>query len=119
MKIFETTVKGIGLNAELFKHENLLILFGENAPDTLADYCFNIEMNKSEREIKPGMTLKFDEQDYKITAVGEKVKKNLDDLGHITIKFDGSTKAKLPGTLYVEEKEYPVVQIGTKISIIL
>lgn len=119
VKIFETIVKEIGSDAELFKSENLLILFGEDAPDTLTDYCFNIKMNKSKNEIKPGMTLRFDKQDYKITAVGEKVKKNLDELGHITVKFDGSTKAKLPGTLYVEKKEYPAIQIGTEISILL
>ncbi|MCR4430344.1 MAG: PTS glucitol/sorbitol transporter subunit IIA [Tepidanaerobacteraceae bacterium] len=119
VKIYETVVKKIGSNAELFKSENLLILFGENVPDSLTDYCFNIKVNKSKNEIKPGMILRFDDQDYKITAVGEKVKKNLDELGHITVKFDGSTQAKLPGTLYVENKKYPRIQIGTEISILL
>lgn len=117
MSVFETTVKGIGLEAELFKAEKMIILFGENAPASLADYCYNIEMNSSTAEIQPGMSLYFDAKCYLITAVGNVVGKNLDELGHITIKFDGSEAPELPGTLYVEDKELPLIAIGTKVVI--
>jgi PTS system glucitol/sorbitol-specific IIA component len=33
------------------------------------------------------------------------------------VRFDGAAEAELPGTLYVEEKNLPDIQIGTKISI--
>lgn len=115
--IFETEVINIGPEAEMFKEENMLILFGEDAPDTLADYCYNIVVNPSNGEITPGMAIYFDDQSYQITAVGNVVKKNLDDLGHISLKFDGATEAELPGTLYVEEKALPEISVGTKVSI--
>lgn len=117
MSVFETTVKAIGKEAELFKEEKMVILFGENAPDSLADYCYNIEMKASTEEIKIGMLLSFDDSEYSITAVGKVVRKNLDDLGHITIKFDGSKEAELPGTLYVEAKKLPEIAVGTKVKI--
>lgn len=115
--IFETKVTNIGPEAEMFRAENMLIFFGDEAPETLADYCYNIELKNSVGEILPGMTFSFDDQSYQITSVGDVVKKNLDDLGHITLRFDGSAEAELPGTLYVEEKEMPVIKVGTKISI--
>lgn len=115
--IFETQVTNIGPEAQMFRSENMLILFGDEAPETLADYCYNIDLQASTSDILPGMIFSFDEQSYKITAVGDVVKKNLDDLGHITLRFDGSAEAELPGTLYVEEKEMPLIEVGTKISI--
>mgnify|MGYP001165989820 CR=1 FL=1 len=115
--IYETEVTNIGPEAEMFQAENMLIFFGDEAPETLADYCYNIVLKNSTGEITPGMTFTFDDQSYKITAVGDVVKKNLDDLGHITLRFDGSTEAELPGTLYVEDKPMPTIQVGTKISI--
>ncbi|MDT2596402.1 PTS glucitol/sorbitol transporter subunit IIA [Enterococcus dongliensis] len=115
--IFETQVTNIGPEAEMFRQEKMLIFFGNEAPETLADYCYNIQLTPSTDEITTGMDFLFDNQAYKITAVGDVVKKNLDDLGHITLRFDGSETAELPGTLYVEDKELPVITVGTKIMI--
>ncbi|GAA2912873.1 PTS glucitol/sorbitol transporter subunit IIA [Enterococcus pseudoavium] len=115
--IFETQVTNIGPEAEMFQEEKMLIFFGNDAPATLADYCYNIQLAASTGEITKGMTFTFDDQAYKITAVGDVVKKNLDDLGHITLRFDGSATAELPGTLYVEAKAMPTITVGTKIAI--
>jgi len=118
MKIFETTVKDIGKDAELFAEESIVILFGEDAPESLTDYCYKIELVLTTDELTTEQYVIFDSQRYQITSVGSLVKRNLDELGHITIKFDGSKEAELPGTLYVEEKEMPEIKIGTKISIV-
>lgn len=115
--IFETHVTNIGPEAETFQQEKMLIFFGNEAPATLADYCYNIQLAPSTAEITPGMHFSFNDQSYEITAVGDVVKKNLDDLGHITIRFDGSETAELPGTVYVEDKELPTIAVGTKIAI--
>lgn len=117
MNVFETKVLSIGAEAELFKEEKMMILFGKDAPDMLADYCYNIQVNPVHGEISTGRPLIVDNQEYQITAVGDVVLSNLENLGHITIKFDGSTTPELPGTLYVEAKDMPEVQIGTAISI--
>lgn len=117
MTIFNTTITNIGAEAEMFQAEKMIILFGENAPESLADYCYNIQLNKASEEITTEMTLTIADTAYSITAVGSVVTKNLNELGHITIKFDGSTEAELPGTLYVEAKEMPEITVGSTITI--
>ena len=42
MSVFTTKVQSIGPEAELFKEEKMVILFGKDAPDALADYCYNV-----------------------------------------------------------------------------
>ena len=44
-------------------------------------------------------------EEYKITAVGSGANKTIEELGHATIKFDGSPEAENPGTIHVEAKE--------------
>lgn len=117
MSIFKTKVTNIGKEAEMFLLEKMIILFGENAPETLADYCFNINLEKVIKEIAPGMTLVIDGEEFQITSVGNVVTYNLNQLGHITIKFDGSVEPELAGTLYVEKKDIPQISVGSIIEI--
>lgn len=117
MKIYETKVVDLGTEAEMFLEENMMILFGEEVPEDLANYSYIINVNALEDSIESGMTVIFDEETYKVTAVGDLVNKNLRNLGHITLKFDGSTEAELPGTLYLEAKVIPNVNVGTIIKI--
>lgn len=117
MMVYETEIVDFGSSAEMFKAENMMILFGDNAPDDLADYSYIIKIHSVNGKIEPGMVVSFNEESYEITAVGGVVEKNLGDLGHITLKFDGAREAELPGTLYLENKELPDVEVGTTISI--
>lgn len=118
MIIFETKIKDIGNEATEFLGENMIILFGSPIPPELKDFCFETQINEVIEPISAGMYLKIDNETYTITAVGDEVQANLANLGHITIKFDSSTVAKLPGTLYVEKKQIIPIQIDDKISII-
>ncbi|AJA48941.1 PTS system, glucitol/sorbitol-specific, IIA component [Clostridium pasteurianum DSM 525 = ATCC 6013] len=116
--VYNTKVTSIGPLVEGFYPEKMIILFKDNAPDELADYCVMHSINDLKEDIKEGYTLKIDGIDYKITAVGDVVNKNLRDLGHICLKFDGSTKAALEGTLYLEDKEIKEVSLGSEIQIL-
>ncbi len=116
--IFDTKVKTIGKDAELFKNEDTLILFGNSAPEELKDYCYSIDVNPILGEIQPNQVFKFDNQEYTITAVGSEAPVTLKGLGHCTIRFNGSENAEMPGTIYVERKPMPDIQVGTKIQII-
>lgn len=116
--MYNTEVTSMGPFVEGFYPEKMMILFKENAPEELADYCVLHNVNNLKGEIKQGYTLKIDGVEYKITAVGDVVNKNLKDLGHICLKFDGSTKAALEGTLYLEDKPIKKVSIGSKIEIL-
>ncbi|MCS4485888.1 PTS glucitol/sorbitol transporter subunit IIA [Staphylococcus americanisciuri] len=114
--MYQTQVKSIGVSAEAFLQEKMVILFGENAPQELIDFCYIIQVNNVE-SINEAQRLYVDGAAYRITKVGKAVEKNLKDLGHITLKFDGSTVAEQSGTLYLEDKEVPAFKEGTIIEI--
>lgn len=115
---YKTQINKIGPSIEDFLGEKMLILFGENAPAELAEYCLLIDVNNVEEDITSGDTLQLGENEYKVTAVGDAVKKNLSSLGHITLKFDGSTAPELPGTLYLEDSEIVLPKSGDFIQVV-
>lgn len=117
-EIFTTVVHEIGAEAKMFKDINMVILFGSSAPEALRPSCYIIDVNPVKAEIKKGMYLQINDHKYQLTAVGGEVQTNLKNLGHIAITFDGSEEANLPGTLYVENAEYPEIEVGSQISIV-
>lgn len=117
MDIFKTEVIAIGDDAEDFKQEDMLLLFGEDAPPELSDFCYKILIKPIQQKIIPSMKLCFNDESYTITAVGEVAEENLRNLGHITINFDGATTSEMPGTIYVETKLLPTIKVGDTISI--
>ena len=118
MKIFETTVIAIGQDAEEFKQENMLLFFGEEAPPELSDFCYKIMVTPIQERIVPDMVLCFNNERYAITAVGKGAEENLRQLGHITVNFDGAAISELPGTIHVEQKPLPTINVGDLVSII-
>ncbi|MDO4617310.1 MAG: PTS glucitol/sorbitol transporter subunit IIA [Lachnospiraceae bacterium] len=117
-KIYENEVKGIGSCVDEFKEGNMFILFGDNAPEELRDYCYSVSVNPINGEIKAGQILRVDEKEYKITAVGPEAPVTLAGLGHCTINLSGSTTVELPGTIYVENNGMPEITVGTKVQIV-
>ncbi|WP_339234399.1 PTS glucitol/sorbitol transporter subunit IIA [Oceanobacillus sp. FSL W7-1281] len=115
--MYQTAIKSIGKDAKAFEAEKMMVLFGDNAPNELADFCYVIDLVPVDEDIAVGDTLKLDNVSYQITSVGDAVRKNLNDLGHITLKFDGSTTAGQSGSLYLEEKEIVDVKPGSTITI--
>ena len=47
MLIFETSVQEIGAEAALFADDKMLILFGDNAPEGLKEYAYQIIINRA------------------------------------------------------------------------
>ena len=117
-KIFEAKVIQVGPEAQnMIQDANMLILFGEEAPEDLAEYCFKIDNKDLLGSIQKGGKLVVDSEEYLITAVGNVVEKNLTGLGHITISFDASEEGSLPGTLQVAAEKEVVIAQGTTIQI--
>ncbi|MCQ2492931.1 MAG: PTS glucitol/sorbitol transporter subunit IIA [Lachnospiraceae bacterium] len=114
--IYENEIKNIGPMANAF--EGIVVFFGEGAPDEIKDFCYTTSVNPINGTIAAGQVLKFDDQEYKITAVGDEAPHTLAGLGHCSINFSGQTEVDLPGTIYVENKPMPKIEIGTKIQII-
>ena len=94
--LYRTQVTHIGEYAADALDDNMMILFNDNAPADVADYCF----------IHPR---------YPITAVGDVVNQNLAELGHITIRFDGGAEAEYPGTVHVAGKCPEALVLGTEL----
>ncbi|MDD3810556.1 MAG: PTS glucitol/sorbitol transporter subunit IIA [Erysipelotrichaceae bacterium] len=115
--IYENTINGYGALASTFLEEGIVIFFGENAPATLKDYCYTIDIKKARDVIEVGQTIEIGTNHYKITAVGEVAQKNLESLGHLTIAFTGENESVLPGTIVVEKNQIPEIGNGTQIKI--
>ncbi|WP_434797134.1 PTS glucitol/sorbitol transporter subunit IIA [Terrisporobacter vanillatitrophus] len=115
--IYKNKIKNIGSEVSAFEGESMFILFGDNAPDTLKDFCYTVDIQPVIETIEVGHTIEIDGNEYKITAIGNVAEKNLESLGHVTIVFDGSTEASLPGSIYVEGLEVPKLSIGSEVLI--
>lgn len=116
--IFQTSVYELGDQVDAFYDEGMFVLFGENVPDTLKDFCHFIDVNQVDGKISRENILVIDEAEFKVTAVGEIAQSNLETLGHLTVVFSGASEAGLPGSICVEAKPMPKLKVGSKISII-
>jgi|SRR5690625_323808 len=115
--IYFTTITEIGSSVNDMLEEGMLIIFKDNVPEELAQYCVLHSENELYDNIRIGDVLKINNYSYKVTSIGDAVNENLKSLGHITIRFDGAEKSELPGTLSVENKEIKGLQVGNKLSI--
>lgn len=116
--IYENTVVSLGALVDSFQDEGMFITFGDQAPDTLKDFCYGVDVKPVDGDIKAGQTLIIDGAEYKITAVGDIAKRNLESLGHVTVVFSGAAEADLTGSICVEEKAMPKLKVGSSIKII-
>ncbi|WP_017470372.1 PTS glucitol/sorbitol transporter subunit IIA [Amphibacillus jilinensis] len=115
---YKTTINQIGEMVEDIKSENMLILFGDDAPDELRDFSLSINVNEIYQSFVVGDRLILGDASYEITAIGDAVETNLSALGHITLNFNGATEAELPGTLYLENKPIVNVEPGYHVKIV-
>lgn len=117
-KIYSTIVKNQGPLAEEFIGEKMIILFNENAPAELAEFCVLHVGNELTDTVEVGDILKINGIEYKIVEVGCEVQKNLGNLGHIALRFNNNADGEsLEGSIYLEDKEVSLPQIGTEIAI--
>ena len=114
--VFQTEIIELGEQVDAFFEEGMFVLFGENVPDTLKDFCHFIDQKKVDGTIKKGDKLVVDQKEYLITAVGDIAQSNLETLGHLTVVFSGAKEAGLPGSICVEAKPMPKLTIGSKLS---
>ena len=70
MIIYENTVKSKGSLVGEFG-DGMFILFGDNAPDMLKDYCYGIDVVPTNTTIEVGQTLKVDGEEFEILGVGD------------------------------------------------
>ena len=52
--IFQTEIIELGEQVDAFFEEGMFVLFGDNVPDTLKDFCHFIDQKKVDGTIKKG-----------------------------------------------------------------
>jgi PTS system glucitol/sorbitol-specific IIA component len=111
--IHKTVITGIGSDAAEFLEENMLILFGKNAPPELAPYCYLHDSGEGSVVIHVGDVLMIDGEACPITAIGEEALRTFRELGHMTVKFDGAAEAAQPGVMHVRHDGVPPIVVGS------
>lgn len=98
-----TRVKEVGSDAIGFVKENMILLFGDMAPEDLRQYCFILNSHELLEEIQPGDFLSIDGYVYTIEEVGSVANENFKNLGHITLHFQYEESEILGGSIYLKE----------------
>ncbi len=119
--IYRNQVKATGSSVDEFKGSGMFIIFGDNAPEELRDYCYSVNINPINGELKAGQFLIIDDQAYEITCVGPEAPVTLAGLGHMTVSFTGLTEPEMMGTMYVKlapGQTEPDMGIGTMFLVV-
>lgn len=98
------------------KSDNLLISFGMTAPAELKEYCLIFLTHSLMKDIDISDYLIIDDQEYKITAVGNRASEQLREIGHLTIYFDGLKDINQSGAIRVSSTDYPIFNINSTIT---
>ena len=115
--IYENKVKALGECVDEFQDANMFVIFGDNAPPEITDYCYHVDVTPLNGTIAPGQVLLLDGEPFLITAVGQEAPVTLAGLGHCSVCFSGQTEVELQGTIYVEQKPMPSLHEGSVIQI--
>jgi PTS system D-sorbitol-specific IIA component, Gut family (TC 4.A.4.1.1) len=114
--LYQVKIQSLGEFATEALEDNMMIIFSDIAPEEVKDYCFIHCHDQLKGEIKPGSKVKISDRSFPITAVGDVVNKNLSELGHITIRFDGEYSAEFPGCVHVEGSRPDSIVCGDEIT---
>ncbi len=114
--VYKTIVTSIGKKSFELIDQGMFVIFKDNAPDYLKEYCIMHNENNLLSDIKSEDILMIGEEKFIIASVGAAVNENLRNLGHITFKFNGDEEP-LPGSLIMEKKQVPQLKEGMKIEI--
>lgn len=112
---YRTTILSIGQYAQEALADNMMVLFGEDAPEDIKEYCFVHSQDRLKSELDLNSTLLIGDCAYIVTSVGNVANHNLRELGHVTLKFDGQKTPELPGTIHLIGPEVPSVVIGDEL----
>lgn len=116
--LYESTVTGVGGQVEAFLGHGLLIFFGADSPEELHEMSVQHRPTVAEEGPRPGDAIVLGDHALEILAVGEVVRDNLLNLGHLDLKADGLTEPKLPGDVCVEVQTLPLLKVGDTLRIV-
>jgi glucitol/sorbitol PTS system EIIA component len=110
--LYESEVTQVGGQVEAFLGHGLLIFFGDGSPAELHDISVLHKATVAEDGPRAGDVIEVGETRLEVLAVGPVVRDNLLNLGHLDLKADGRSEAKLPGDVCVRTGDLPLLQVG-------
>lgn len=114
---YQAEVVEIGPLVTEFIDAGILVFFGEGAPPELVEFSIIHNGKVLEKDINPGDVILIDQSEFNVLAVGDVANDNFRNLGHLIIKFNGKSKAELPGDVCVEKKQVPPINVGSQLII--
>jgi len=116
--VYESTITAVGEQVNAFLEHGMLIFFGHDSPEELHDMSVRHRVTVAEEGPQAGDTIVLGEVSMELLAVGPVVADNLLNLGHIDIKANGQTEAKLPGDANVAKQPLPLPAPGDAFRIV-
>lgn len=114
---YQATITAIGPLVSEFIDHNILVLFGETAPEELAEFSIIHNGNDMQGTLAVGDLVCLGDAKFEVLAVGEGANDNLKNLGHLILKFNGETEPEMPGDVCLEAKPLPAIEPGLEIWI--
>ena len=108
--VYESVVTAVGGQVEAFLDHGLLIFFGDQAPAELHDISVLHPPGSPRTGPGPGTSSSSGDVTLEVLAVGDVVRDNLLNLGHLDLKADGRTEPKLPGDVCVRVGDLPAAE---------
>lgn len=115
--VFDTEVVAVGESAGAFFDAGIVVLFGEDAPEELAEVAVIHRPRRAEAGPRPGDEVEVADQRLQVLAVGDVAEQNLLNLGHLVLKRNGETSAALPGDVCCDTGPLPDITPGSAIRI--
>ena len=115
--VYDTTVTAVGPQVPAFLEHGILIFFSDEAPPELHDISVLHHVGVADDGPHPGDVIHLGDETLEVLAVGDVVRDNLLNLGHMDIKADGLTEAKLPGDVCVRKGPIPLLAAGDSFRI--
>ncbi|EHS96837.1 MULTISPECIES: PTS glucitol/sorbitol transporter subunit IIA [Klebsiella] len=119
MMTYSARIVAVGVFVADGLTDKMLITFDSNGPKDCLDYSLSLETLLREESlfILPGDTLLLAGYSYLITAVGKEAQQSLFELGHLTMKFDGSLNAFHPGVVHLSGPVPPLSSLHGELVI--
>jgi glucitol/sorbitol PTS system EIIA component len=114
---YKTKVVEIGPLVNEFIKKKIVVFFKKGAPQELVEFSIIHEPEAIFKEVELGDQIIIDNKQFTVLAIGNVANKNICELGHLVLKFNGSHTVRLPGEVCVEKKKIPEIKIGSIIEI--
>ncbi len=114
---YKARVTEIGPLVDEFIEHGILVLFGQDAPEELAEFSILHDGHELVEPLQVGDKVFLCEESFTILSLGEVANTNFASLGHLILKFNGLDNPEMPGDVCVEQKPIPVLAEGTEIRI--